>query len=112
MAAAQQTTAPTIIALAAPTPEPVPRIANKNKDVNKKTNVTAYYLIKTELWLDLQNFLHYCMRKNKDIIKIMDTSTYFDYLKRLPKLSIKHMKVSNPYLKHTTRMTCLEIKLL
>ena len=86
-------------------------LLNKNKDVNKETNVTAYYLIKTELWVDLHNFLHYCMRKNKDIIKIMDTTTYFDYLKRLPKLSIKHMKVSNPYLKHTTRMTCLEMDL-
>ena len=35
MAAAQHTTAPTIIALAAPTPEPVPNKANKNNEVNK-----------------------------------------------------------------------------
>ena len=35
MAAAQQTTAPTIMALAAPTPDPVPRIANNNREVNK-----------------------------------------------------------------------------
>ena len=85
-------------------------LLDKNKDVNKETNVTAYYLIKVELWLDLQNFLQYCMRFNKDIIKIMDTTKYFEYLKGLSKVVKKRYKV-NSYLQNTTRMTCLEIDL-
>ena len=32
-----------------------------NKDVNKETNVTAYYLIKTELYNDLANFLNFVL---------------------------------------------------
>ena len=85
-------------------------LLDKNKDVNKETNVTAYYLIKTELWLHLQQFLHYCMANNKDIIKVTDTSKYFEYLKGLQKVIKKNMKVSG-YLKQTTRMTCVEIDL-
>ena len=86
-------------------------LLDKDKHVNKETNVTAYYLIKTELYDDLQQFLHYCMRKNKDIIKLTDTSLYFDYLKRSPHLYKKKYKISNHFLKNTTRMTCLEMNL-
>lgn len=86
-------------------------LLDKDKHVNKETNVTAYYLIKTELYDDLQQFLHYCIGKNKDIIKLTDTSLYFDYLKRLPHLHKKKYKISNHFLKNTTRMTCLEMDL-
>jgi len=85
-------------------------LLDKNKDMNKETNVCAYYIIKTELYEDLQNFLQYCMRFNKDIIKLLDTSKYFEYLKGLSKVVKKKYKV-NSYLRNTTRMTCLEIDL-
>ena len=85
-------------------------LLEKNKDVNKETNVTAYYLIKTELFRDIQNFLQFCLQSNKDIIKLTDVSKYFDYLKKLKKINKKKYKVSG-YLKQTTRMTCLEIDL-
>jgi len=85
-------------------------LLERNKDVNKETNVTAYYLIKVELWLDLQNFLQYCMRVNQNMIKITDKETYLDYLKRQAKVVKKKYKVTG-YLRHTTRMTCLEIDL-
>ena len=85
-------------------------LLSKDKHVNKETNVTAYYLIKTELYLNLQKYLEYCIKENKDIIKIMDTSKYFEYLKGLSKVNKKKYKVTS-YLRHTTRMTCLEIDL-
>ena len=86
-------------------------LLEKDKHVNKETNVTAYYLIKTELWLHVQNFLHYCMKFNKDIIKVTDKERFTDYLKRLPHLHKKKYKISNHFLKDTTRMTCLEMNL-
>ena len=86
-------------------------LLEKDKHVNKETNVTAYYLIKTELWLHIQNFLHYCMKFNKDIIKLTDKERFMDYLKRLPHLHKKNYKISNHFLKNTTRMTCLEMNL-
>jgi len=85
-------------------------LLDNNKDMNKDTNVCAYYIIKTELYEDLQNFLQYCMRFNKDIIKLLDTSKYFEYLKKLKKIIKKKYKVTS-YLQNTTRMTCLEIDL-
>lgn len=86
-------------------------LLDKDKHVNKETNVTAYYLIKTELWIDLQNFIEYCIKENKDIIKIMDTSKYFEYLKGRQKVVKKIYKINSNYLKNTTRMTCLEMDL-
>ena len=85
-------------------------LLNKNKDVNKETNVTSYYLIKTELYNDLSNFLQYCMRFNQDMIKLTHKERFLDYLKTLPNVTKKTMKVTG-YLKQTTRMTCLEMKL-
>ena len=85
-------------------------LLDKNKDMNKETNVCAYYIIKTELYEDLPNFLKFCLSNNKDIIKLTDTSKYFEYLKELNKVNKKKYKVTG-YLKETTRMTCLEIDL-
>jgi len=85
-------------------------LLNKNKDVNKETNVTSYYLIKTELYNDLSNFLQYCLRFNQDMIKLTHKERFLDYLKTLPNVTKKTMKVKG-YLKQTTRMTCLEMKL-
>ena len=85
-------------------------LLDKNKDMNKETNVCAYYIIKTELYEDLHNFLKFSVSHNKDIIKLTDTSKYFDYLKGLNKVNKKKYKVTS-YLKQTTRMTCLEIDL-
>lgn len=82
-----------------------------NKDVNKETNVTAYYLIKTELYNDLSNFLNFCFQYNDTIIKIKDKTKYFDYLKKLKSVVKKKYKTKNQYLKNTTRMTCLELDL-
>lgn len=82
-----------------------------NKDVNKETNVTSYYLIKTELYNDLPNFLNFCYDNNENIIKMNDTTKYFNYLKDVKAVVKKKYKTNNSYLQKTTRMTCLELDL-
>lgn len=82
-----------------------------NKDVNKETNVTAYYLIKTELYNDLSNFLKFCIEYNETFIKLKDVSKYLDYLKTTKKVVKKIYSNLSEYLKNTTRMTCLEADL-
>lgn len=82
-----------------------------NKDVNKDTNVTSYYIIKTELWNDLDNFLKFCIQNNEKIIKIKNVNKYFDYLKKLKPVVKKKYKSMNQFLQTTTRMTCLELDL-
>jgi hypothetical protein len=87
-------------------------LLDKDKHVNKETNVTAYYIIKTELYANLQTFIDYCIKANKDIVKIIDTSKYLEYLKGFKKVSKKKYNINSNYLKNTTRMTCLEMDLL
>jgi hypothetical protein len=86
-------------------------LLDKDKDVNKETNVTSYYLIKLELWRNLQGFLKRCVHHNQAIIKMSNKEQYLRYLQELPKLVTQPTKVTNRYLKETTRMTCLEIVL-
>jgi hypothetical protein len=82
-----------------------------NKDINKETNVTAYYLIKTELYNDLNKFLEFCIKYNEKNIKLKDVSKYLDYLKGLKSVVNKKYNKLSEYLTNTTRMTCLEIEL-
>lgn len=89
------------------------RLLDLNKDVNKETNVAAYYIITTELYNDLHNFLKFCIATNDNIVNMLDVSNYFNYLKGLN--PSKNPKKYNPkvrYLQTTTRMTCLELDLL
>ena len=86
------------------------RLRDKEPDVNKHTNVVAYYVIKLELYRDLKQFLRYCQTHNQSFLKITNKDRYFDYLKQLQKIKIKDYKVTG-YLEITTRMTCLELNL-
>ena len=86
-------------------------LLDKNKDMNKETNVCAYYLIKLELYNDLDGFLRFCLANNNGFIKMVNVPKYLDYLKGVNKLIKKNNKVTNTYLKKTTRMTCLELEL-
>jgi len=81
-----------------------------DKDVNKDTNVTAYYLIKTELYCDLNGFLNYCSVNHDNFIKLTDKIKYLDYLKNVNILNIEKKDIASDYLKKTTRMTCLELE--
>ena len=83
-----------------------------NKDVNKETNVTAYYLIKTELYCSLDKFLQFCLNNHDNFIKLKDKIKYLDYLKGIKDIKdIKKLNTTSDYLLKTTRMTCLELEL-
>jgi hypothetical protein len=89
------------------------RLLDLNKDVNKETNVAAYYIITTELYNDLHNFLKFCIATNDNIVNMLDVSNYFNYLKKLKSpVNPKKYNLKDRYLQTTTRMTCLELDLL
>ncbi len=90
-------------------------LLKQDKDVNKETNVTAYYLIKTELYCDLDGFLLFSLNNNDNFIKLKDKSKYLAYLKGINELNINELninkKIKSDYLLKTTRMTCLELEI-
>lgn len=79
-------------------------------DMNRETNVCAYYVIKTELYNDLSVFLQFCKDTNESMIQLTDVSKYLEYLKKLKKITKKNYKLSKLF-HMTTRMTCLELDL-
>lgn len=86
-------------------------LSENDPDANKETNVMAYYVIKTELYNDINGFLGFCINYNDSIIKIKNISKYFDYLKKSKKVVKKNYSFQSDYLMKTTRMTCLELDL-
>ena len=45
-------------------------IIDDYKDINEKTNVLAYFVIRAELYKNLKTFLDFCKRKNTDYVKV------------------------------------------
>ena len=77
------------------------------KDMNKITNVLAYYVIVGEIYENLQDFLEFCQKHNKYFINIQNLELYFRYLKEL-----KEMVKKNTIGKMKTgRMTICQLKL-
>lgn len=85
-------------------------LCKANNDINKETNVCAYYIIKTEIYDDLHNFVSICQSLNHPLIKLSNLSKYINYLKKLTKVVYKK-KTIDTVLDNTTRMTCLELNL-
>jgi hypothetical protein len=77
------------------------------EDVDKRTNTTSYYIIKTEILNDLKGFLELC--KNPKLgLKISDNKRFLDYLKNLSK--IKKIKSSQKRLLSTMIINSLMIR--
>ena len=68
-------------------------IHNKNKtiDINKDTNILAYFIIKTEIFNRLNVFLKHCRLYHTNYIKIKNIKLWFLFLKKNKK--IKKLKV-------------------
>ena len=81
-------------------------INNKLNDLNQYTNVLPYFIIKCEIFSDLQNFLQICNKFNKDYIKV-NKNKLIEYFYDLEKcvsndrLFIKlNKKIYIPYLEN------------
>jgi hypothetical protein len=79
-------------------------------DINKYTNVLAYFFIRCELYGKLTQFIKFCRENNKNYVKI-NKSKWNDLLKKTKKLNFKKIKYKNDYLSLTTRMSVNEIDL-
>ena len=79
----------------------------ERENIDKKTNTTSYYIIKTEILNDLKGFLDLC-KNPKLSMKMNDNKRFLDYLKNLNK--IKKIKSSQKRLSSTMIINSLKIK--
>jgi len=82
-----------------------------NIDLDKDTNVTAYFLIRAELYQRLNVFLKFCRENNENYVKLKNTKQWLVFLKS--KIKIKKNGIFNKqkksYLFRNLRMTILEL---
>ena len=86
----------------------------KNVELDKYTNVTAYFLIRAELYQRLNEFLKFCRVENGDYIKLKNTNKWLVFLNSEKKVKRNDIifKNHNGYLYKNLRMSILELNLL
>ena len=91
-------------------------LGKKQIDINKDTNVLAYYIIRMELYNNIDGFIDFCSGKNKNYIEITNSEDYLRFLKensennKIKSRNIRFNKIDhNSFLYKTLRMTCLEL---
>ena len=83
----------------------------KKIDINKETNVLAYYIIRCEVFSNLPAFLKLCRENNEDYIFMKNKELWFSILIKLKQR--KKMKKIYPItnlLSTTMRMSAIELK--
>ena len=84
-----------------------------NINLDKETNVTAYFLIRAELYQRLNAFLKFCRLENENYVKIKNTGKWLVFLKSKNKIRKNNIfKGKDGYLFKNLRMTILELNLL
>jgi hypothetical protein len=77
---------------------------NRTMDVNEHTNSIAYYLITCELFDHLHTFLHFCIKHNRDLFYLEQSSLFQKMMFPLKKITHKKILISQPNYS-TMRMT-------
>ena len=66
------------------------KMDDKNKiDINKRTNVLSYYIIRSELYERLSEFLEYCRKYNTNYLHLENTKTWLVFLRKNTKINIE-----------------------
>jgi len=79
--------------------------ASKQKDLDKDTNVTAYYLVVGEIFSQFPKFLTMCQLNPY----VKDTNQCLEYIYHLDKLSKRRVSHKDPYY-NTMRMSLAELE--
>ena len=88
-------------------------LTKKGVNNDKNTNVTAYFLIRAELYQRLNAFLKFCRLNNGNYVKIKNTENWLVFLKSKNKIKRNTIfKGEKGYLFKNLRMTILELNLL
>lgn len=68
------------------------------KDINEKTNILAYFVIRAELYKNLKNFIKFCKIHNKGYVKI-NGEKFISFIKKNEKITkkVKSKKLLNIY---------------
>ena len=83
-------------------------------ELDRNTNVTAYFLIRAELYQRLNSFLKFCRVNNENYVKLKNTNQWLVFLKSKIKVKKNGIfnKQKNSYLFKNLRMTILELDVL
>jgi hypothetical protein len=79
--------------------------SSKQKDLDKDTNVSAYYLVVGEIFCQFPNFLTTCQLDPH----VRDTNKCLEYIYHLDKLSKRRISHNDPYY-NTMRMSVAELE--
>lgn len=94
----------------------ITKLSSKTIDINEKTNVLAYYIIKCELFKKLNSVLKFCNLHNINYVKMDNIEKWYMFLKlHLPKVEKNNRRFNNmnktKNIYKTTRMSVNELSI-
>ena len=89
------------------------KLNDKKIDINKHTNVLAYYIIRSEIYNRLNPFLKFCNKHNENYIKLREEKEWFEFIKKNRTMVKNNRRFNtirkNDYLFTTMRMSLNEL---
>lgn len=84
-------------------------LIKKNKNINKYTNVLAYFIIRGEIFNNLTNFIKSCRLNNENYLLLINDH-YEQFIISQPPLLHTNINYTNTILKNTARMSGFSIE--
>jgi hypothetical protein len=82
----------------------------KESDLNKHTNVLAYFVIRCEMFQKLDSFLKHCKQKNTNYIILQNTPFWEEWFLSLKPVQPRKQRLP-PEFQKTLRMSSIEMKI-
>ena len=82
-------------------------IQEKKYEINKYTAVLAYFIIRAEIYTNLNRFLHLCKHSNQNYIRVKSSKNIINFLSSLQKYDYNITII--PSLQNTSRMSGFSI---
>ena len=79
-------------------------------DINKETNILAYYIIRCEVFSRLPLFLKMCRENNKGYVHMKNQRLWFSFLKTIGRININYKLSKSKIISTTMKMSSIEQK--
>ena len=78
------------------------------KDINEKTNILAYFVIRAELYKNFKNFIKFCKNHNKAYVKV-NGKKFISFIKKNEIISKDEKSIKNKKSKHLLNIYRLSV---
>ena len=85
----------------------ITHLLHRQIDINKETNILAYYIIRCEVFSRLPQFLKMCRENNKGYVHMKNQRLWFVFLKTIGKINNNYKLSKSKIISTTMKMSSI-----